>query len=473
MRLYNTLTRKKQEFEPQDGKTVRMYVCGPTVYDHLHIGNLRPVLVFGALRRYMEQFKGWKVIYVQNITDVDDKLIARARENGETVAEVAARYTEAYFQLLDRLGVVPPTHSPRATEHIAGMIDIVQQLIEKGYAYEKGGDVYFRVRAFSEYGKLSGRSVDELRSGARVAASELKVDPLDFTLWKAAKPGEPKWNSPWGEGRPGWHTECVVLSRYYLGETLDIHAGGNDLIFPHHENEIAQAEALTGKTFSRFWLHNGMLTVNGEKMSKSLGNFAYAYEVLERFDPETVVYFYLSRHYRKPLDYSETALAEAEKAVDRVRTLISEVEAELRGAGEGECGKAGSEFVAGLSRFKDRYMEAMDDDFNTVGALAAIQELVSETNRFRASAEGADRLVLREAVSLLRSLGEPLGLFLKREETSQTTTGDLIELLIELRTELRAKKEYELADRIRDRLKEIGIVLKDTPQGTIWQKEEV
>ena len=473
MRLYNTLTREKQEFEPQDGKTVKMYVCGPTVYDHLHIGNLRPVLVFGALRRYMELFKGWEVIYVQNITDVDDKLIARAQESGETVAEVATRYTEAYFQLLDRLGVVPPTHSPRATEHIAGMIDLVQQLIEKGYAYERGGDVYFRVRAFSEYGKLSGRSVDELRSGARVAASELKEDPLDFTLWKAAKPGEPKWDSPWGEGRPGWHTECVVLSRHYLGETLDIHAGGNDLIFPHHENEIAQAEAVSGKTFSRFWLHNGMLTVNGEKMSKSLGNFAYAYEVLERFDPETVIYFYLSRHYRKPLDYSEAALAEAEKAVDRVRTLISEVEAELRGAGDGELGEAGNEFVAGLSRFRDRYVEALDDDFNTVGALAAIQELVSEANRFRANAAGADRLGLRDAVSLLRTLGAPLGLFRKREEMLQTTTGDLIDLLIELRMELRKKREFELADRIRDRLNDLGIVLKDTPHGTIWEKEEV
>ncbi|RLE37117.1 cysteine--tRNA ligase [Candidatus Acetothermia bacterium] len=473
MRLYNTLTREKQEFEPQDGKTVRMYVCGPTVYDHLHIGNLRPVLVFGALRRYMELFKGWEVIYVQNITDVDDKLIARAQESGETVAEVAARYTEAYFQLLDRLGVVPPTHSPRATEHIAGMIDLVQQLIEKGYAYERGGDVYFRVRAFSEYGKLSGRSVDELRSGARVAASELKEDPLDFTLWKAAKPGEPKWDSPWGEGRPGWHTECVVLSRHYLGETLDIHAGGNDLIFPHHENEIAQAEAVSGKTFSRFWLHNGMLTVNGEKMSKSLGNFAYAYEVLERFDPETVIYFYLSRHYRKPLDYSEAALAEAEKAVDRARTLISEVEAELRGTGDGELGEAGNEFVAGLSRFRDRYVEALDDDFNTVGALAAIQELVSEANRFRANAAGADRLGLRDAVSLLRTLGAPLGLFRKREEMLRTTTGDLIDLLIELRMELRKKREFELADRIRDRLNDLGIVLKDTPHGTIWEKEEV
>ncbi len=472
MRLYNTLTRRKEEFEPQDGKTVRMYVCGPTVYDHLHIGNLRPVLVFGALRRYMELFKGWPVTYVQNITDVDDKLIARAQENGETVAEVAARYTEAYFQLLDRLGVVPPTHSPRATEHISGMIELVQGLIEKGYAYEKGGDVYFRVRAFKEYGKLSGRSVDELRSGARIAASDLKEDPLDFTLWKAAKPGEPKWESPWGEGRPGWHTECVVLSRHYLGETLDIHAGGNDLIFPHHENEIAQAEALTGKVFSRFWLHNGMLTVNGEKMSKSLGNFAYAYEVLERFDPETVIYFYLSRHYRKPLDYSETALAEAEKAVDRARTLISEVEAELRGAGEEEFGEAGSEFVAGLSRFKEKYLEAMDDDFNTVGALAAIQELVSETNRFRAEAVGADRGALREAVSLLRALGAPLGLFQAAEKVVTGLTDELMELLIELRSELRAKREFELADRIRDRLKEIGIVLKDTPQGTIWQKEE-
>ncbi len=472
MRLYNTLTHRKEEFEPQDGRTTRMYVCGPTVYDHLHIGNLRPILVFGALRRYMELFKGWDVVYVQNITDVDDKLIARAQEEGVPVAEVAAKYTAAYFELLDRLGVVPPTHSPRATEHIAGMIALVQRLIEKGYAYERGGDVYFRVRAFKGYGKLSGRSVDALRSGARVAASELKEDPLDFTLWKAAKPGEPKWESPWGEGRPGWHTECVVLSRRYLGDTLDIHAGGNDLIFPHHENEIAQAEADTGRPFSRFWLHNGMLTVNGEKMSKSLGNFAYAHEVLERFGPETVIYFYLSRHYRKPLDYSEAALEEAEKAVGRVRTLISEVEAELRGEGEGEPGAAGREFVAGLARFKQRYLEAMDDDFNTVGALAAIQELVSEANRFRSKAAGADRLGLREAVSLLQALGAPFGLFRTSKGTEAGPTDGLMELLIELRAALRAKREFELADLIRDRLRELGIVLKDTPQGTIWQKEE-
>ncbi len=472
MKLYNTLTREKQEFEPQDGKTVRMYVCGPTVYDHLHIGNLRPILVFGTLRQYMERFKGWDVIYVQNITDVDDKLIARAQEAGTSVAAIAAEYTDAYFGLLDRLGVVPPTHSPRATDHIAGMIKLVQQLIETGYAYEQGGDVYFRVRAFNEYGKLSGRSVDELRSGARIAASEKKEDPLDFTLWKAAKPGEPKWDSPWGEGRPGWHTECVVLSRHYLGDTLDIHAGGNDLIFPHHENEIAQAEALTGKTFARFWLHNGMLTVNGEKMAKSTGNFAYAYEVLGRFDPETVRYFYLSRHYRKPLDYSESALAEAEKAGDRIRTLISEVEAELRGAGDEAPGHAGTAFIASLTAFKDRYLAAMDDDLNTVDALAVIQELVAAANRFRATATGADRLALRAAVNLVRDLGKPLGLFQPRGAASTGLTDELMELLIELRAKLREDKEFALADRIRDRLTELGIALKDTAHGTIWTREE-
>ncbi len=468
MKLYNTLTRTEETFTPQDGKTVRIYVCGPTVYDHLHIGNLRPILVFGTLRQYMERFKGWDVIYVQNITDVDDKLIARAQEAGKSVAEIAAQFTRAYFALLDQLGVVLPTYSPRATDHISGMIELVQKLIEKGYAYQQDGDVYFRVRAFNGYGKLSGRSVDELRSGARVAASEKKEDPLDFTLWKAAKPGEPKWNSPWGEGRPGWHTECVVLSRHYLGDTLDIHAGGNDLIFPHHENEIAQAEALTGKTFSRFWMHNGMLTVNGEKMAKSTGNFAYAYEVLARFSPETLRYFYLSRHYRKPLDYSEGALEEAEKAVARVHTLLDEVEAELRSIAPGAPGTTGDEFISELHRLKQEYIEAMDDDLNTVDALAVIQKLVSETNRFRAQAEGADRIALRAAVDLIRELGMPLGLFQKKREEAQALTSELIDLLIELRTALRAKKEFALSDQIRDRLAKLGITLKDTPHGTIW-----
>jgi len=472
VKLYNTLVRKKEAFQPQEGKTVRMYVCGPTVYDHLHIGNLRPLIVFDALRKYMERFKGWEVIYVQNVTDVDDKLINRSIETGESVETIAERYTQAYFDLLEQLHAKEPTKSPRATQHIPGMIELIQTLVDKGYAYQRNGDVYYRVSAFKDYGKLSGRRTEELKVGARIAASEKKENPLDFTLWKAAKPGEPKWESPWGEGRPGWHTECVVLSRQYLSETLDIHAGGNDLIFPHHENEIAQAEGANGKLFSRFWLHNGMLTFGGEKMSKSLGNFAYAYEVLEKFDVETVRYFYLARHYRKPLDYSEGGLEEANKALARVHTLIDEVEAEL---GETEGGPetpglsaAGNAFIDSLGRFRERYISEMEDDLNTVGALAAIQELVAEANRFRSTAEGSDRLALKKVLSLIGELGWPLGLFQRKKPAPKGLQDELIQLLIELRTELRRKEEFALADSIRDRLAKLGITLKDRPQGTIW-----
>jgi len=468
VKLYNTLTRKKETFQPQDGETVKMYVCGPTVYDYLHIGNVRPIIVFDTLRKYMERFAGWKVVYVQNITDVDDKLIARSLETGLTVEKLAHRYTKAFFDLLEQLDVKKPTNSPRATEHIADMIELIKTLIDKGYAYECDGDVYYSVAAFQDYGKLSGQRLEELEVGARVACSTKKKDALDFTLWKAAKPGEPKWESPWSEGRPGWHTECVVLSGEVLEDTLDIHAGGNDLIFPHHENEIAQAEAATGKLFSRFWLHNGMLTFNGEKMSKSLGNFAYAYQVLEKFDAETVRYFYLSRHYRKPLDYSETGLAEASKALSRVYALIDEVEAEFATGEKGEVGLTGRKFVDSLGEFRERYSEAMDDDLNTVAAIAVIQELVSEANRFRKTAKGQDRQALTQVVGLIRELGNPLGLFRRERERGRDLQDELIRLLIDLRAELRAHKEFALADSIRARLAKLGITLKDTPQGTIW-----
>jgi len=468
MKLYNTLTRKKETFEPQDGKTVRMYVCGPTVYDHLHIGNVRPVIVFDTLRKYFEQFKGWDVIYVQNVTDVDDKLIDRAAETGRSVAEISREYTDAYFTLLKRLDIEEPTESPRATDNIDGMIQLINALITKGLAYAVDGDVYYRVTAFEGYGKLSGRRIDDLKVGARIAASEKKENPLDFTLWKAAKAGEPKWDSPWGEGRPGWHTECVVLSRKYLGETLDIHAGGNDLIFPHHENEIAQAEGATGKLFSRFWLHNGMLSFSGEKMSKSLGNFAYAHEVLEEFSAETVRYFYLARHYRKPLDYSKEGLEEARKALARVHTLIDEVESEFVDSPQGEISSTGGSFIASLDPYRERYIAEMDDDLNTVGAIGVIQDIVSETNRFRATAATKDRPVLREAVALIRELGYPLGLFQEKDHAGKGIQDELIRLLIDLRAELREKKEFALSDSIRDRLAELGITLKDTAQGTIW-----
>ncbi len=468
MELHNTLTGRKETFAPLDGKTVRMYVCGPTVYDHLHIGNLRPLIVFDALRRYMERFKGWEVQFVQNITDLDDKLIARAAETGVSVEALAERYTDAYFSLLHALRIEEPTQSPRATNHVAGMIALIQTLVDKGYAYARDGDVYFRVAAFPDYGKLSGRRTQDQEVGARIAASEIKEDPLDFTLWKAAKPGEPKWDSPWGEGRPGWHTECVVLSREYLGETLDIHAGGSDLIFPHHENEIAQAEAAGAVPFSRFWLHNGLLTFSGDKMSKSLGNFAYAREILERFGAETVRYFYLSRHYRKPLDYSQEGLAEAERALSRVRTMIDEITSEPASDTAAPLGRDGRAFLASLEADRERYLTAMDDDLNTVGAIGLIQEIVSETNRFRAAAPPEDRPALKEAIALVRDLGSPLGLF---QETTAGPAGledDLLRLLIDLRAALRERKEFALADEIRDRLQALGVLLKDTAQGTIW-----
>ena len=467
MKLYNTLTRQIETFQPQDGNTLGMYVCGPTVYDHIHIGNVRPVIVFDTLRRYFETFKGWNVVHVQNITDIDDKLINKSVETGEPVEDIARTYTDAFFELLNGLGVLQPTHSPLATEHISEMIELIEKLVEGGFAYERDGDVYFRVEAFEGYGKLSGRKLEDQETGSRIEASNQKENPFDFTLWKAAKPGEPKWDSPWGEGRPGWHTECVVLSNQYLGEHRDIHAGGNDLVFPHHENEIAQAEASTGEQFFRFWLHNGMLSIGGEKMSKSLGNFDYAKNVLASYDPETVRYFYLSRHYRKPMDYSDEGLQAAQTAVTRLRTMLSDVEAELRDS-SGDYGSAGEAFVRSLDKFRARYIEAMDDDLNTVAAIGVLQELVSATNRYRADAMGDARLALHNAVTLLKELGEPLGLFSATKARVGGLEDGLMTLLVELRKQLREKREFELADHIRDQLAELGVTLKDTAQGTLW-----
>ncbi|MCX6093969.1 MAG: cysteine--tRNA ligase [Candidatus Bipolaricaulota bacterium] len=469
MRLYNTLTKSLEEFVPSDGSTVGMYVCGPTVYDHLHIGNVRPVLVFNALRRYLEAFHGWRVVYVQNVTDVDDKLINRAAETGQSVEALARTYTDAYFALQDALGVERPSASPRATEHIGEMVELIARMVDNGSAYVRDGDVYFRVSSVEGYGRLSGRSLDEQEAGSRVEVSDRKENALDFTLWKAAKPGEPDWPSPWGRGRPGWHTECVVMSRKHLGERLDIHAGGNDLIFPHHENEIAQARVTSDKPFFRFWMHNGMLHMGEQEMHKSLGNFRYAYEILEKHEAETVWYFYLSRHYRKPLDFSDEGLDAAAAAVARVRRLLEDADSELRGD-DGPPGTGGRDFVRKLAKFRDRYVEVMDDDFNTVGGLGVIQELVNEINRFRAEATGEDRRALREAAALVRELGCPLGLFQRQAAADRGCEAELMDLLVELRGELRRRKEFALGDRIRDRLAEVGIVLKDSPQGTIWTK---
>ena len=461
MRLWSTLARGYVELPPPAEKgRVGMYVCGPTVYDYIHIGNARPFIVFDALRRYLES-RGYEVIYVQNITDIDDKIINRAREEGSSPEEIAERFTREYLEDLSALGVRLPTYQPRARAYVDKMIELIEELVTKGHAYVAGGDVYFSVRSFPDYGKLSGKSLDDLRAGARVEPGESKRDPLDFALWKAAKPGEPKWPSPWGPGRPGWHTECVVMSRELLGETLDIHAGGNDLIFPHHENEIAQAEAISGKPLARIWLHNGMLTVRGEKMSKSLGNFYYARDVVNLFGTEAVRYFYLSRHWRKPLDFSHEALEEARKAVEGVYGFLSEAEA---AAGDLPLPEGLAAEIAGL---EEKFHRELEDDFNTPGALAALQGMANVGKRF--VAEGGDRRALGAVAHKIRELAAPLGLFQeKRAPSLSARAEELIGLLVELRSALRKERNFSLADAIREKLAALGVELKDTPQGTVW-----
>lgn len=456
MRLYSTLTRRLEELQVPDG-TVRMYVCGPTVYDLIHIGNARPFIVFDALRRWLEE-EGRRVLYVQNVTDVDDKIIRRAQEEGRDPGELALHYTQEYFQDLGDLGVRPPTYSPPATAFIPQMIELIQELLERGHAYLAADDVYFSVRGYPGYGELSGRLAEEQIAGARVEVDEHKRDPLDFALWKGAKPGEPRWPSPWGPGRPGWHTECVAMSMHLLGETLDIHAGGNDLVFPHHENERAQAESLTGKPFVRIWLHNGMLTVRGEKMAKSLGNFHYARDVVKLFGTEAVRYFYLSRHWRKPLDFSFEALEEARQAVARVYNFLAEAERAAPDPSPDPC------FKDFLREAEGRFRAELAEDFNTPGALAAIQEVVGRAYGLGSAA------ALRPAAELVRRLGRPLGLF--QGQGAQTGEAKLAEellgLLVELRQALRRERDFALADQIRAKLGELGVELRDGPEGTRW-----
>ncbi len=455
MRLYNTLTRRLEELDVQNN-TVRMYVCGPTVYDLIHIGNARPMIVFDALRRYLES-RGYRVIYVQNVTDVDDKIIRRAHEEGRPAAEVAAHYTEEYFRDLASLGVARPTHSPRATAYVPQMVELVQRLVASGHAYEVDGDVYFSVESFPGYGKLSGRAMDDQEAGARVEVDEHKRHPGDFALWKRSKPGEPSWPSPWGDGRPGWHTECVVMSRDLLGEVVDIHAGGSDLIFPHHENELAQAEALTGRPFVRIWLHNGLLTVRGERMGKSVGNFAYARDVVGKYGGEAVRYFYLSRDWRKPLDYSDEAVAEARRAVDRVYDFLWGAEA--------LPGEAGVDVSAELQGLEGRFHGALEEDFTTPGALGVLQEIVGLGHERR---QAGDLGGAKAAALFVRRLGGSLGLFQAPRPATDALADDLIRVLIALRADLRKAKQFALADRVRDRLAELGVELRDGPEGTTW-----
>jgi cysteinyl-tRNA synthetase len=470
IRVTNTLTGEKEEFKPLEDRVVKMYVCGPTVYDHAHIGHARSAVVFDVIRRWFE-YRGYKVIYVRNYTDVDDKIIKRAKEEGIPWYEVARKYIESYEEDMRALNVKEPTYKPKVTEHIREIIEMIDGLIEKGYAYEAGGDVYFSVRKFPEYGKLSKRKLDELLAGARIEPGENKKDPLDFALWKKSKEGEPGWESPWGVGRPGWHIECSVMSMKYLGETIDIHGGGLDLIFPHHENEIAQSESYTGKPFARYWIHNGFVMVNKEKMSKSLGNFFTIKEILKSFSPNVLRFFLLSVHYRSPIDFSFENLKEAKRALERIENFVNSVRAV-----EGLKVEEGEGEPVDVKSFKEAFELAMDDDFNTAKAFGVLFDLIKASNVLKDRALKTGKITeleknsLYEAAELVKRFLKVLGFKEEEREETKGVEDELIKLLIEVRGELRKKKEFQLADMIRDRLKELGIVLEDLPTGTTYKR---
>jgi cysteinyl-tRNA synthetase len=449
MRLYDTLSGQLHDFDSPNGQ-VRMYVCGITPYSSSHIGHAMSAVSFDVVRRYLE-FRGFNVKHVQNFTDIDDKMIAAANERGIEVSDLAYANIQEYIDAMGSLNVAPAHEYPRATQEIDTIVEIIQTLIDKGYAYDVEGDVYFRVRHDDDYGKLSHRSIDDLLSGARVEIDERKEDVLDFALWKAQKPGEPAWDSPWGPGRPGWHIECTAMSIKYLGESIDIHGGGEDLVFPHHENEIAQSESFTEvEPFARFWLHNGMLRLGVEKMSKSLGNIISLPEALDRFDPQALRLFFLSSHYRSPLFYSEEVVQGQERAIRRLRQALRV-----------ESGNGPS---VDTESFRARFVEAMDDDLNTPRALAALFDLAREINRGRET--GADVVAAQQALTELAGI---LGLELADSaEDADTSAGPFIQLLVDLRSDLRAARQFEQADRIRDELANLGVALEDTPAGTEW-----
>lgn len=469
IKIYNTLTRKLEEFKPVKEGEVSMYVCGPTVYNYIHIGNARPAIFFDTVRRYFE-FRGYKVTYVSNFTDVDDKIIKRANEEGISCEEVAAKYIKAYFEDTAKVNLKEEGMiRPKATEHIGGMIKLIKSLIEKGHAYESQGDVYFDVESYKdEYLGLSHQNLEELRSGARIEISEIKKSPLDFALWKKAKEGEPSWNSPWGQGRPGWHIECSAMSHKYLGDTFDIHGGGQDLIFPHHENEIAQSKCGCGGDYARYWMHNGYINVNGEKMSKSLGNFFLLRDVLEHYDGRVVRLFVLSSHYRKPIDFSDAELTQAKTSLERIENALmrgKEAVVDVKADGS-SC----MELKEQLAVAKEKFIAAMDEDFNTSMGLGAIFELVKELNKAvdtPINAEGAE--VVKETVEyIINVMEEALGVKLKLETVVGNMTSELIEFILELRREARNEKNWAMSDKIRDRLAEMGIKIKDGKDKTTW-----
>lgn len=466
MKLYNTMTRKKEDFVPLHENEVRMYCCGPTVYNYFHIGNARPFIIFDTFRRYLE-YKGYKVTYVQNFTDIDDKMIQRANEEGITVPELADRFIEEYFKDADGLGIKRATYHPKATEHIDDIIAFIEKLIEKGYAYEVDGDVYFDTTAYEDYGKLSKQNLEELEAGARIQPGEKKKNPMDFALWKAQKPGEPAWDSPWGKGRPGWHIECSVMATKYLGETIDIHAGGQDLTFPHHENEIAQTEALTGKPFARYWLHNGYINVDNRKMSKSLGNFFTVRDISREYDLEVVRLFMLSAHYRNPVNFSHELLEQAKSALERLYNAKNNLDHLLRETQDKEMTQEEQEIYAEMDGYIKKFEEAMEDDINTADALAAIFDLVRDANT-HLKAESSKKLV-QKTYDVFKTLTHILGIVQKKQEI---TLDEEIEALIEKRQQARAAKDWATADKIRDDLRKRGIILEDTPTGVRWTIEK-
>ena len=467
MKIFNSISRQKEEFVPIQPGKVSIYACGPTVYNFIHVGNARPIILFDVLRRYFE-YRGYDVTFVQNFTDVDDKIIKRANEEGITSQEVAEKYIKEYFTDAQGLGVRPATIHPKATENMQQIIDMVQTLIDQGYAYPvENGDVYYRTLKFKGYGKLSHQPIEDLQSGARIAVGDVKENPLDFALWKAAKPGEPAWDSPWGPGRPGWHIECSAMSNRYLGKTIDIHCGGEDLQFPHHENEIAQSEAANGCEFVHYWMHNGFLNIDNRKMSKSLGNFFTVREAAEAYGYETIRLFMLSAHYRSPLNYSADILHQAQNSLDRLYSAEDHLKYLAANGAEGDKNAAEAALADTFDSYRQRFDEAMDDDFNTANAISVLFELVRAINIATADENQPTKAGAQACLDMVHEFTDVLGLLYSRKEES---LDEKVEQMIADRQAARAAKNWAEADRIRDELKAMGIELKDTKQGVQWKK---
>lgn len=466
MKVFNTLTRKKEEFVPLEPGKVKMYVCGPTVYNFFHIGNGRTFIVFDTIRRYLE-YRGYEVSFIQNFTDIDDKMINRANEEETTVKEIGDKYICEYYKDADGLNIKRATVNPRATEYITDIIEFVKGLVDKGYAYAVDGDVYFRTKKFKSYGQLVGQNLDDLQAGARINVDERKEDPMDFAIWKAQKPGEPAWESPWGLGRPGWHIECSCMAKKLLGDTIDIHAGGMDLTFPHHENEIAQSEALTGKKFANYWLHAAFLNVNNQKMSKSLNNFLTARDALKEYDADVIRFLMLSGHYRIQLNFSTELLDSAKASVERLYNAIGNLESLITEVKTENMTDEEKKYLEGLDSYRQRYIEKMDDDFNTADAISVLFDLARDVNTNVTI--NSSKELCEKALELIRELGMPLGIL---QKTTKVSLEDEVEALIQARQDARKNRDFALADKIRDDLKARGIILEDTPQGVRWKKAD-